>query len=648
VLAGVVFLAIFVLSGTTVAASAPSGGVAGVSHDTADLSAKPGPAYWLAGADGGVFPFGRGGFAGALAARRTNGRVVAVVPTKTGDGYWLAGADGGVFAFGDAGFYGALRSGSTRAPIVGMASTPSGKGYWLAGADGGVFAFGDAVFHGGVSALRLNAPIAAIAATQSGRGYWLAGADGGVYAFGDALLFGHAGSVYGSAAGLHLNRPVVAMAVAPSGEGYWLAAADGAVLAFGDAPYAGGLTTQPHWGPVVGIARTRSGHGYWLATSDGGVFSFGDAAYYGSVGAAHLNGPVAAVGSGDGTAIPQAPLAPTTSLGYDISWPQCGGEVPAPPYSFGVIGVTDGHLFSTNPCLRDEWKWATSHGSFASLYVNTNAFNAAELQSFLSAGAAGCHGDVGCALYQWGRQGAQAALRAAGDLPAPGWWLDVETGNEWLPDTAANAVVLRGMIDTLRQAGKQVGIYSTSLQWGRIAGGFNPGLPTWVAGVPSSAPMQWCTGHSFGGGQTWMVQTDTGLFDPDLLCSAGVAHYRQLFAGPAPLPVPVYIAGITPTPKAPPIARALDAIGVPGPAEVKAVTWAAGHAAAAATTAAETPSSVPVPLRSGEWAWLDLAYVVLVLGAAGLASWTLRLAWRPAPAPVPVVEELEPAPTFDA
>ena len=53
--------------------------------------------------------------------------------------YWLVGADGGVFAFGDAVFWGGLAGVVLDAPVVGMVGSPGGGGYWLVGADGGVF-----------------------------------------------------------------------------------------------------------------------------------------------------------------------------------------------------------------------------------------------------------------------------------------------------------------------------------------------------------------------------------------------------------------------------------------------------------------------------------------------------------------------------
>ena len=558
-----------------------------------------GPAYWLVARDGGVFPFGRGSFAGGLAGRRTNQPVVATAVTSSGNGYWLAGADGGVFAFGDAGFHGSVSSGSVRAPIVSIAARPTDKGYWLAGADGGVFAFGDAPFYGAVANVALHRPVVAIASTPSGAGYWLTAADGAVFAFGDAPF-------YGSAANTPLNDPVVAMTPTPSGHGYWLTAADGAVLAYGDAPFLGSLSNSHHLGPVVGMSRTITGNGYWLASSDGGIFSFGDAEFFGSVGATTLNGPVVGIASGSGDAIPGTPAAPTSSFGFDLSWPQCGGLLPAPPYGFGVVGVTGGHLFSTNPCLREQWRWATDHGSFAGLYLNSNAFTTDELVAFLAGPALSCKGFVPCAYYQWGRQGAADALKAAKDLAAPMWWLDVETGNTWATDPNANAVIVRGMVDELRAQGKRVGIYSTALQWNEITGGFDPGLPTWVAGADPGGPSAWCSGHSFGGGPTWLVQLLGGDFDVDLLCPAGASSYRATFAFPRKLAVPKY-ADPAPHPKpasAAPAAPEIPLLGVSGAAIV--------HAAASADALVRAHPRVP--------AWVKLGGPLAVLAFRGVPS----------------------------
>jgi hypothetical protein len=65
--------------------------------------------------------------------------------TASGRGYWLAGAKGGVYPFGDAARLGGTTA-TLRYPIASIAATPTGRGYWLVAGDGGVFAKGDAPF----------------------------------------------------------------------------------------------------------------------------------------------------------------------------------------------------------------------------------------------------------------------------------------------------------------------------------------------------------------------------------------------------------------------------------------------------------------------------------------------------------------------
>jgi len=498
------------------------------------LITRAGPGYWLIGGDGGVFPFGRGAYEGGLATRPTNAPIVGGAVTPTGVGYWLVASDGGVFAFGDARWSGSLPAAGASDVIVGMAATPKGDGYWLVGADGAVFAFGAARYLGGLSGRPLSAPAVAIAATADGRGYWIAGADGAMYAFGDAPYVG--GLTHTA-----LNAPITAMAPTATGRGYWLAGADGGVYAFGDAVFAGGLSGRAH-ARVVGIARSPAGAGYWLVAADGGVFGLGGAGYFGSVGASRLNRGVVGILSGKGIAIPTAPAAPASSAGFDVSWPQCDRLRPAPPYGFALVGITRGHMFSSNPCLDAQWAWATSYGSFGAVYVNTNAPTAVEFAESAVRNALTCGPDTGCVLDLWGRAGAEEALRAAGGLSAPMWWLDVETANTWLPDPAANAVIIRAMVDQLQRAGKRVGIYSTAYQWGIIAGAYDPGLPLWIPGAPVAGPAAFCTGHAFGGGRAYMVQSGDGVFDTDVLCGAGLAAYRTGFAPPAAPVVPQYPA----------------------------------------------------------------------------------------------------------
>jgi hypothetical protein len=268
----------------------------------------PGPGYWLAGADGGVFSFGAPFFGSAAAAGQVacglspqppstlNSALgcVGIASDPAGQGYWLLNAYRSATPYGNAGLNpqsctsangvsgswagmavaqdgngfwlvdsrGAVMGcgsmpaplGGTQnlrlvAPIVGMAATPDRGGYWLVAADGGIFSFGDAAYYGSMGAKMLNSPIVGMAASADGKGYWLVAADGGIFAFGSARF-------QGSTGGIRLNAPIVGMAVNPNGSGYWLAGADGGVFALGGAPYEGSMAGHPLGGPIVGIAAS--------------------------------------------------------------------------------------------------------------------------------------------------------------------------------------------------------------------------------------------------------------------------------------------------------------------------------------------------------------------------------------------------------
>src|SRR3990167_3457626 len=82
--------------------------------------------------------------------------------------------------------------------------------------------------------------------------------------------------------------------------------------------------------------------------------------------AAMLSVPVLAARSNTG---------PSTILGNDISWPQCGKKLPA-GQAFGIVGVNGGLANTTNGCLSTQLLWANKSTGTTSqpktqLYVNT-------------------------------------------------------------------------------------------------------------------------------------------------------------------------------------------------------------------------------------------------------------------------------------
>lgn len=190
-----------------------------------------------------------------------------------------------------------------------------------------------------------------------------------------------------------------------------------------------------------------------------------------------------------------SPSTSTNTIGMDISYPQCGTNVPT-DQAFAIVGVTGGLATTTNPCLQTQLEWAAlSNGSTAQdkiqLYVNTG--NPGLLSSVWPTSSTPnnpygtCDGtdSIACAWqYGWDRAEAdvndkfQPAALAAGINANPAtytWWLDVEIANSWKDpitqaDTDSNVAVLEAMTEYFQSVGGTVGVYSTAYQWGQIVG----------------------------------------------------------------------------------------------------------------------------------------------------------------------------------
>jgi len=198
------------------------------------------------------------------------------------------------------------------------------------------------------------------------------------------------------------------------------------------------------------------------------------------------------------TATAAKPIAttPATPLGIDISYPQCGRQVPK-TQAFGIVGVNGGLANTTNPCLADQLLWASkSLGGTPQeriqLYVNTANPGGLNTASWPTNSTAEnphgvCNGSdtIACAWqYGWNRatedvlERFKPAAASAGINMAPSnyiWWLDVETMNTWKAPTSSfntqsNTAVLEGMTAHFASISARVGIYSTAYQWGQIVG----------------------------------------------------------------------------------------------------------------------------------------------------------------------------------
>ena len=254
--------------------------------------------------------------------------------------------------------------------------------------------------------------------------------------------------------------------------------------------------------------------------------------------------------AGAESAVPTAAV-----LGNDISWPQCGRDLPEPP-AFAIVGVTGGRPDTANPCLAAQLAWAdqsaeSAGGRPAAVYVNTaatgpveslwwpagNSYEGTEVSNPYGL----CDGTASpaCAYVHGYAMAVNAAvtLKEAGDTAAHRmWWLDVEFGNSWLWDKAVNAAELEGMTAYLQGTGAEVGIYSTGYQFSEIAGEVSAGsnlykLQNWLAGAYSAETAQeYCGAEPLTAGGTVTI---TQFTENDL-----DYNYRCPAAAPAPAPEP--------------------------------------------------------------------------------------------------------------
>lgn len=207
-------------------------------------------------------------------------------------------------------------------------------------------------------------------------------------------------------------------------------------------------------------------------------------------------------------------------VGYDVSYPQCGKSLPTNHY-FGIVGVNGGNAATANPCLSEQLVWqskarAGSNQPKLQLYVNT-----ANPAQDISYGWTSwpttpydtnrnkpvnpygdCNGlrtnDQACSwLYGWNRsiytEGVfQSAANSKGLNSNTGdytWWLDVETMNSWQygsnDSLIRNTASIEGFGAYYLSKGADIGLYSTTQQWGDItgnnvsSGSTLNGLPNW-------------------------------------------------------------------------------------------------------------------------------------------------------------------------
>ena len=227
---------------------------------------------------------------------------------------------------------------------------------------------------------------------------------------------------------------------------------------------------------------------------------------------------VVALGAMAAVAVPGTASAAPTEVGYDVSHPQCGTELPR-ERAFAIVGVNGGLSTRANPCLRQQLAWASeSSGEVedqppAQLYLNTANPGQLidEVTTWPESGSTpygSCDGTNSMACsWQYGWERAQnsvvsfftPAARSARLDSKPAryvWWLDVETMNTWQYGSAdardRNRATLEGMTEYLLSRDAEVGVYSTGYQWSKIVGEVDEDsvladLDSWLAGSLTAA-----------------------------------------------------------------------------------------------------------------------------------------------------------------
>jgi hypothetical protein len=213
------------------------------------------------------------------------------------------------------------------------------------------------------------------------------------------------------------------------------------------------------------------------------------------------------------------------TLGFDISYPQCG-QPTTPSGAFAIVGVNGGRPFTANSCFATEFaNAAAAVGGAAkvSVYMNLSA-PVGKTATHNTSGPQLCGpGDKVCqahnygwnaAAYAYQQANANGYARSAGGQ-ATIWWLDIETANSWTGRTDVNRGSIQGATDYLSAQVLTVGIYSAPSMWNSITGSWsNNGHSVWFAGNGSTT----CSVASFTGGPLWLVQHSSGTTNGDQGC----------------------------------------------------------------------------------------------------------------------------------
>jgi hypothetical protein len=248
------------------------------------------------------------------------------------------------------------------------------------------------------------------------------------------------------------------------------------------------------------------------------------------------------------TPAPQAADPADPVIGWDISYPQCGGPYPDSP-AFAIVGVNGGRVFSANPCLGEgehpsQLEWAGRED--LDLYVNTGnpgpRFSAYWPIGQRHPRECGTgiifRSDSRQCAYVYGWNAAAYAYRTALKAFASvdwleedatrmpdgiTWWLDVEVANSWRTDRSLNVAALQGMVAYFESMEvDEIGFYSTPRLWNRIVGSTDAfaEYPAWHGGARDLQDAEWrcASEEALTGGELRMVQWIQDGFDANIRC----------------------------------------------------------------------------------------------------------------------------------
>ncbi len=211
--------------------------------------------------------------------------------------------------------------------------------------------------------------------------------------------------------------------------------------------------------------------------------------------------------------------------------------------SFGIVGVNDGLAGTKNPCLSAElgWENTLTYHSPVQVYVNTAdpGNGVADWPTRNPSGLVNPYGSCTDATSGGDLVGANSRARAwdygydkaiqdvgwVSSSSSVHWWLDVETDNTWQSKKSdLNEADLDGMLAALPV--RNVGVFSTSYQWGKIVGSSLDthshalgALPEWIPSGAKSAGTSDCTSlPKFTTGAVKYVQYTTS-YDYDIACT---------------------------------------------------------------------------------------------------------------------------------